>query len=266
MSTYGDAKDLADDMNAFDMVTAGAGLNPVAAGNFAGDLLGLGNRKQVEAAMASYDDLMGNAGDVYNQNMADLSDYGNMLEGMYGANANMYNDALSKLLNSEVFQADTFNYNGNINDFYDKFANQRAQQAMDSLRNSFGDTLSSEYMNAMGAKQQALASEEWEKAYNKLMSDRQQQMNEWQANNATLWNNWNAQQNRYQNAVDAYGRDRDSLVQGRGDVLGNSINARNANLSTMSDLTQAKTNAGLQQQNGNSALLGLAGNVLGSIF
>lgn len=266
MATLNDARSFAGDMDAFDMVTAGIGLNPIAAGNFMGDLLGLSNSKQVDAAMASYDDLMGEAGNVYNQNMGDLSDYGSMLEGMYGDNASRYNDALSRLLDSDIFQADTFNYNGNINDFYDKFANQRAQQAMDALRGTYGDMMSSEFANAMGAKQQALASEEWQKAYDKLMRDRQQQMAEWQANNNSLWRNWDAQQSRYQNAVDAYGRDRDALMQGRGDVLSNSINARNANLSTMADLTQAKTNAGLQQQNGNAALLGLAGNVLGSIF
>lgn len=266
MGTYRDAVNLAGDMDTFDMVTAGLGLNPIAAGNFVGDLLGLGNSKQVDAAVASYDDLMDEARSVYGQNMGSLSQYGNMLESVYGANAGKYNDALDRLLNSDVYQADTFSYGGNINDFYDKFANQRAQQAMDAMRNTYGDMMSSEFANAMGAKQQALASEEWERAYNKLLQDRQQQMAEWQANNDTMWKNWDAQQRQYQSAVDAYGRDRDALMQGRGDVLGNTISARNANLSTMSDLTQAKANAELQRQSGNAALLGFAGDILGAIL
>lgn len=55
-------------------------------------------------------------------------------------------------------------------------------------------------------------------------------------------------------------------MEGMGDVYGNTISARNANLSTLSDLTQAKANAGLQRQSGNAATLGLAGNILGAIF
>lgn len=266
MSTLNDATSYFGDMDTFDQIGAATGFNPIAAGNFLGDWLGLSNSKAVDAAMDSYDSLMNTAGNAYNQNLSDLAKYGNMLQSVYGSNASQYNDALNALLNSDVYQADEFNYSGNINDFYDKFANQRADAAMNALRNSFGDTMSSEYANAMAAKQQALASEEWEKAYNKLMQDRQQQMAEWQANNDTQWKNYEAQQNRYQAAVDAYGKDRDALLQGQGDVLSNTINARNANLSTLSDLTQAKANAGLQRQSGNAATLGLAGNILGAIF
>lgn len=266
MGTWNDAVSRAKDMDGFDAITAGLGLNPIAAGNFAGDVLGLGNSRQVDKALSAYDSLMGNAAGVYNQNLGDLSKYGNMLESIYGANAGRYNDALDAFLNSEVYQSTPFEYTGTINDFYDKFANQRAQSAMDSIRNSFGDVLSSEYQNAIAAKQQALSSEEWEKAYNKLMSDRQQQMAEWQANENSNWRNWEAQQDRYKTAIDAYGNDRNALMQGRGDVLSNTINARNANLSTMSDLTQAKANAELKRQSGNAGVLGLAGNILGSIF
>lgn len=266
MSTYHDAVSRAKDAGYFDAVTAGLGLNPIAAGNIAGDVLGLGNSRQVDAALSAYDSLMGDAASIYNQNLGDLSKYGKMLESVYGANAGQYNDALNQYLNSEVYQSNPFEYTGTINDFYDKFANQRAQSAMDAIRNSFGDVMSSEYQNAMAAKQQALSSEEWEKAYDKLMSDRQQRMAEWQANEAASWNNWNAQQDRYKAAVDAYGSDRDALMQGQSDVLSNTISARNANLSTMSDLTQAKANAELNRQSGNAGVLGLAGNVLGSIF
>ena len=266
MGTYRDAVNLASDMDTFDAVTAGLGLNPIAAGNFVGDLLGLGNSKQVDAALASYDALMGEAQNVYGQNMGDLGKYGNLLQSTYGEGAGKYNDALNQYLNSDVFQGKEFNYGGSINDFYDKFANQRAQQAMDALRGSYGDMMSSEYANAMAAKQQALSSEEWEKAYNKLIQDRQQAMAEWQANQDTGWKNWNAMQDRYKTAVDAYGRDRDALLSGQGDVLSNTISARNANLSTLSDLTQAKANAELQRQSGNAALLGFAGDIIGAIL
>lgn len=270
MGTYRDAVNLASDMDTFDAVTAGLGLNPIAAGNFVGDLLGLGNSKQVDAALASYDALMGEADSVYRDNIKDLGDYGQKLEDMYGSSVDNYNDQLSKYLNSEIHKGNTFSYGNTpeetINNFYDKFANQRAQQAMDALRGSYGDMMSSEFANAMGAKQQALASEEWEKAYNKLMQDRQQKMAEWQANEDTKWKNWQAEQDRYNNLLNLYGRDRDALMSGRGDVLSNTISARNANLSTMSDLTQAKANAELQRQSGNAALLGFAGDIIGAIL
>lgn len=266
MGTYRDAMNEWDEMDTFDKVTAGLGLNPIAAGNFVGDLLGLGNSKQVDAALASYDQLMDQASGVYSQNMGDLGRYGNLLQSTYGEGAGKYNAALDKFLNSDVYQGQDFNYTGNINDFYSKFANQRAQQAMDALRGTYGDMMSSEFANAMGAKQQALASEEWEKAYDKLLRDRQMQLSEWQANQTNQWNNYNAQQDRYKAAVEAYGNDRNALISGQGDVIGNTINARNANLSTVSDITQAKANAELQRQSGNAALLGLAGQVIGAIL
>lgn len=266
MGTYRDAMNEWDEMDTFDKVTAATGLNPIAAGNFVGDLLGLGNSKQVDAAIASYDALMDEAGNVYGQNMGDLTRYGNLLQSTYGEGAGKYNAALDKFLNSDVYQGQDFNYTGNINDFYSKFANQRAQQAMDAMRNTYGDMMSSEFASAMGAKQQALASEEWEKAYDKLLKDRQMQLSEWQANQTNQWNNYNAQQDRYKAAVEAYGNDRNALISGQGDVIGNTINARNANLSTVSDITQAKANAELQRQSGNAALLGLAGQVIGAIL
>lgn len=266
MGTWSDAVGRAKDMDNFDLAGAITGLNPIAAGNYVGDLLGLGNSKAVDSALAAYDSLMDNAGSVYNQNMGDLLRYGSLLEKTYGTNADQYQSALQALLDSDVYQSKPFEYTGTINDFYDKFANQRAQNAMDSIRGSFGDVLSSEYQNAMAAKQQALTSEEWEKAYDKLMRDRQQKMTEWQNNENSNWKNWEAQQDRYKTAVDAYGSDRDAYLQGQGDVLSNTINARNANLSTMSDLTQAKSQAAMQRQSGNAGVLGLAGNVLGAIF
>ena len=266
MGTFNDAKSYFGDMDTFDQIGALTGFNPIAAGNFVGDFLGLSNGKAVDAAMDSYDSVMDTAGQYYKQNLSDLSKYGDMLQDVYGYNASKYNDALDALLSSDVFQAKPFEYTGDINDFYDKFANQRSQQAMDAIRNSFGDSMSSEYQNAIAAKQQALASEEWENAYNKLMRDRELQRAEWQANNDTLWKNYDAQMGRYKDAVDAYGRDRDALLQGQGDVLSNTINARNANLTTLSDLTQAKANAAMQRQSGNSSVLGMAGSIIGSIL
>lgn len=266
MGTLNDAKSYYGDMDTFDQVGAATGFNPIAAGNFLGDWLGLSNSKAVDAAQDSYDSLMNTAGQYYNQNLSDLAKYGNLLQSVYGSGASQYNDALNALLNSDVYQSDTFNYTGDINDFYDKFANQRAAAATNAIRNSFGDVMSSEYADAVAAKQQALSSEEWEKAYNKLLRDREAQLSEWRANNDALWKNYEAQQDRYKTAVDAYGNDRTSLMEGMGDVYGNTISARNANLSTLSDLTQAKANAGLQRQSGNAATLGLAGNILGAIF
>jgi len=266
MGTYRDAMNEWDELDTFDKIGAATGLNPIAGGNFFGDLLGLGNSKQVDAALASYDKLMDEADSVYTQNMKDLGTYGTLIQDTYGENAGKYNDALQTFLDSAVYQGKDFNYTGDINDFYSKFANQRAQQAMDAIRGTYGDIMSSEFANAMGAKQQALASEEWEKAYDKLLRDRQMKLSEWQANQTNQWNNYNAQQDRYKAAVEAYGNDRNALISGKGDVIGNTINARNANLSTVSDITQARANAELQRQSGNAALLGLAGQVIGAIL
>ena len=184
-------------------------------------------------------------------NEADIAAYRQFIENQYGQGASNYSDAVQNFLNSEVYQNNGFSYtdeNGNpvtVESFYDPAANQRVAAAMDAINNaaaSGGNRFSSDYINRAAGRQAAMASEEWEKAYQRLMQDRQQQMSEWSANSQNAWNNYNAQQGRLQNAVDIYGADRSALSQGISDATMAGLNNRTANLQTQANLLGAKLN------------------------
>ena len=244
--------------NPFGLGDAGAG-----AVNYLAESLGLSNRKQVEAGMASLDSLLAEANQVGNQNRSLYNDYYGKMSQMYGQNAGKYNDALAKYEQAIGEGPDTFTYQQDINNFYDKFANQRADAAMQSMRNMGGANLfSSDFMNNMAAKQQALASEEWSKAYDKMMQDRQQQLAEWQAGQQSKQNYLG----NLGSLTNMYGSDRNQLANAYGDYISNMASQNNADLQTKSDLTQAKTNLAMQENSGAGGLLGAVGTVLGAIF
>lgn len=228
-----------------------------------GEQLGLSNKKQVAEGQASLDSLLAEANTVGKQNRALYGDYLSQAQSMYGGNADKYNTALANYEAAIGNAPDTFTYQQDINSFYDRFANQRADAAMQALRNQGGQNLfSSDYMNNMAAKQQALASEEWSKAYDKMMQDRQQQLAEWQAGQASKQNYIG----NLGNVTNLYGNDRNQLFNAMGDYYSNMASQNNADLQTKSDLTQAKTNLAMQQNSGAGALLGGVGKVLGGIF
>ena len=228
-----------------------------------GEQLGLSNKKQVQQGMASLDDLLAEANQVGNMNRSLYNDYFGQAKSMYGQNAAQYNDALAKYQEAIGSGPETFSYGGDVNDFYDRFANQRADAAMQSLRNQGGSNLfSSDYMNNMAAKQQALASEEWSKAYDKMMQDRQQQLSEWQAGQQS-------KQNYIGNLgslTNLYGNDRNQLFNAMGDYYSNMASQNNADLQTKSDLTQAKTNLAMKENSGAGSIFGGVGKVIGGIL
>lgn len=228
-----------------------------------GEQLGLSNKKQVQAGMASLDNLLAEANNVSNTNKSLYNDYLGKMQGMYGQNAAQYDTALANYQKAMGEGPDQFTYGGNVNDFYDKFANQRAQQATNAMRNMGGQNLfSSDFMNNMAAKQQALASEEWSKAYDKMMQDRQQQLAEWQAGQASKQNYIG----NLGNLTNMYGQDRNQLANAMGDYYSNMASQNNADLQTKSDLTQAKTNLSMQENSGAGTILGGVGKVLGGFF
>lgn len=230
-----------------------------------GEQLGLSNRKQVQQGLASLDEIMDQANTVDMQNRQLYNDYLGQAKRTYGAGANEYAGMVQRLSDAIGEGPDSFAYGGNVNDFYDKFANQRSAQAMDALNKTAaagGNRWSSDFMNNMAAKQQALASEEWSKAYDKMMQDRQQQLAEWQAGQQS-------KQNYLGNLgtmANLYGNDRNQLMNAMGDYYSNMASQNNATLQTRSDLTQAKTNLAMQENSGAGSILGGVGKVLGGIF
>ena len=168
--------------------------------------------------------------DLYNQFYAKV-------EGTYGDTAAKVNDYLKSLEGMKTYDPGTFEYTGDVNDFYSKAADLRIKNAMNALRES-SDIFSSDYQDAMAAKQQAMASEEWDKAYDRYMRDRSQTANEWQMNA-------NAGQQAYDNT---YGKNKDllsvaqnaqdNLMNAYGNYINNMANQNNVDTQNYSNMVQ----------------------------
>lgn len=182
--------------------------------------------------------------DLYNQFYNKASD-------TYGDTAAKVDDYLKTLEGMETYDPGTFEYTGDVNDFYSKAADLRIKNAMNAMRES-SDIFSSDYQDAMAAKQQAMASEEWDKAYDRYMRDRSQTANEWQMNA-------NAGQQAYENA---YGKNKDllSIAQNAQDNLMNAYGNYINNMANQNNVdTQNYSNAMQQMaanQNSKKTVLG----------
>ncbi len=162
-----------------------------------GDGFGLQQDSRVSKANAAAKEALNAASATSNANRELYQQYLDKMNSTYGDVANKYADYLNAIENQEVYDPGQFSYSGNVNDFYSKAANQRIKQATDAITNSranAGSMFSSDYLNELAAKQQALASEEWDKAYDRYMQDRSQALSEF-STNANLGNQ------AYQNLV-----------------------------------------------------------------
>lgn len=220
-----------------------------------GDLLGWQQSSRINAAnnalkkSQNYAQSMSNANrDLYNQFYNKASD-------TYGDTAAKVDDYLKALEGMKTYDPGTFEYTGDVNDFYSKAADLRIKNAMNALRES-SDIFSSDYQDAMAAKQQAMASEEWDKAYDRYMRDRSQTANEWQMNA-------NAGQQAYENA---YGKNKDllSVSQNAQDNLMNAYGNYINNMANQNNVdTQNYTNMVQQMVANNNSSKGLFGRLFG---
>ena len=225
-----------------------------------GDLLGTSNNKAVNQGIASLDEIKAYADDIAAKNNALYGDYYGQMQGMYGDNAAKYNDAVNNLADA-IAQRKDFDYQGNVNQFMDPAANQRVAAAMGAINNasaSGGNRFSSNYLDKVAAKQQALASEEWKSAYDRMMQDRSQQLQEWQTGQQKI--------NNLGSVASLYGNDRTALADAIGNYYGNMANQNNANLEVMSDIAQNKANLNASRTNGMGDIIGGASRIAGAIL
>ena len=230
-----------------------------------------GNKAQAENLEDAYDRIQGLSDTAVGANSRDIQAYRDMVERTYGKGANAYDQALQDFLNSEVYQNQDFSYGKDINEFLDPAMNQRVDAAMQAMNLSganAGSMFSSDFANRMGARQQSMASEEWEKAYQRLMQDRQVALNEYNTNSQNQWNNYNANQSRMKEAVNAYGSDRDRLFEGQGTALGADIQNRLGGLQTQAQTIMGAANAkqGTSGWDFLSGVAGAGGNFLANYF
>lgn len=225
-----------------------------------GDLLGTSNNNAVNQGIASLDEIKAYADDIAAKNNALYGDYYGQMQGMYGDNAAKYNDAVNKLVEA-ISQRKDFDYQGNVNEFMDPAANQRVAAAMGAINNasaSGGNRFSSNYLDKVAAKQQALASEEWKSAYDRMMQERNQQLQEWQTGQQKI--------NNLGSVASLYGNDRTALADAIGNYYGNMANQNNANLEVMSDIAQNKANLNASRTNGMGDIIGGAAKIAGAFL
>lgn len=202
-----------------------------------GDVFGLQQDRRISNANSAIQKAQDKADAASSANRDLYNQFYNKTQSTYGDTAAKVDDYLKNLEGMEAYDPGKFEYTGDVNDFYSKAADLRIKNAMNNLRES-SDIFSSDYQDAMAAKQQAMASEEWDKAYDRYMRDRSQTANEWQMNA-------NAGQQAYQNA---YGKNKDllgiaqgaqdNLMNAYGNYINNMANQNNIDTQNYANMTQ----------------------------
>ena len=222
--------------------------------------LGLDNNSQIDSAKSTLDEILDRANAVSAQNRGIYDNYYKQMQGMYGEGASAYSDAVKNLADAIENRKD-FEYTGKVEDYLDPARNQRVAAATNAIENAAsagGSRFSSGYLDKLAAKQQALASEEWKSAYDRLIADRNQQLQQWQTGQTKI--------NNLGTLAGLYGQDRNQLGNAIGDYYSALANQNNANLETYSDVAQSKANLESQRNSGVGNLLTGAGSIIGAIF
>ena len=230
------------------------------------NVLGFSNTEAAEEGRESYDDMLSKADAAYAQNEADLQRYYQSMADKYGGDEAKRREAIERYLNGEPVQVKDFSYDKSVEDFFDPAAGMRAQNAMTAINNaagSEGSFFSSDFLNRQAAKQQALASEEWEKSFDRLMRDREAQLNQWRANADNERANAAAADERVKAAMDIYGQGSEKADQAFADLIAGLVGNRQAQTQTEMDAVSGKTNLGMNQDNGVSGLLSTISKFLG---
>lgn len=202
-----------------------------------GDLFGFNQDSRVSNANAAIKQAQAKADATSKANKDLYNQFYDKTQSTYGDTAAKVDNYLKNLEGIEAYDPGKFEYTGDVNDFYSKAADLRVKNAMNALRES-SDIFSSDYQDAMAAKQQALATEEWDKAYDRYMRDRSQTANEWQMNA-------NAGQQAYDNT---YGKNKDllsvaqnaqdNLMNAYGNYINNMANQNNVDTQNYSNMVQ----------------------------
>lgn len=217
------------------------------------NVLGFSNTEAVKEGQQAYDDMTAKADAAYAQNEADLQRYYQTMADKYGEDEAKRREAIERYLNGEPVQVQNFSYDKSVENFFDPAAEMRAQNAMTAINNaagSEGSRFSSDFLNRQAEKQQALASEEWEKSYDRLMRDREAQMNQWRANADNERANAAAADERVKAAIDIYGQGSEKADQAFADLIAGLVGNRQAQTQTQMDAVSGKTDLGMNQERG----------------
>ena len=210
-------------------------------GDFLEDI-GFGNSKKVNKANQALEGIKSDLQAASKRNEGYIGDYNSLLDSLYGNSVSNYDDALNKYINSEAF-----GYKGDVEDFASPAIERRIKTAMDNITKSnanAGNMFSSDYLNQLNAKSQAIASEEWDKAYDRYMQDKNMQLQE-----------YNTNQNKLANVANMLGQNVNAYSNNMGSVYTNLINNNNALTQGLADINSSIAQNNLNKKTGAQSLL-----------
>lgn len=202
-----------------------------------GDVFGLQQDRRVSNANAAIQKAQDKADATSSANKDLYNQFYNKTQSTYGDTAAKVDDYLKNLEGMEAYDPGQFSYTGDVNDFYSKAADLRVKNAMNNLRES-SDIFSSDYQDAMAAKQQAMASEEWDKAYERYMQDRSQTANEWQMNANAGQQAYTNQYNQNKDLLGVAQNAQDNLMNAYGNYINNMANQNNVDTQNYANMVQ----------------------------
>lgn len=202
-----------------------------------GDVFGLQQGRRVSNANSSIQKAQDKADAASSANRDLYNQFYNKTQSTYGDTAAKVDDYLKNLEGMEAYDPGKFEYTGDVNDFYSKAADLRVKNAMNNLRES-SDIFSSDYQDAMAAKQQAMASEEWDKAYDRYMRDRSQTANEWQMNANAGQQAYTNQYNQNKDLLGVAQNSQDNLMNAYGNYINNMANQNNVDTQNYANMVQ----------------------------
>lgn len=204
--------------------------------------LGFGNTRKVNQANRSLENIKSDLEKAALRNEGYIGDYRSMLESLYGNSVADYNQALKDYMDSENFK-----YKGTVEDFASPAIERRVRTAMDNITKSnanAGNMFSSDYLNQLNAKSQAVASEEWDKAYDRYMADKGLQLQEYSTN-----------QNKLSNVANLLGQNMNTYANDMGSVYTNLINSNNALTQGLADINSNIAQNQLNKKSASQSLL-----------
>lgn len=179
---------------------------------------------------------------AYGKNEGMVDDYQNLMSSLYGSAPASYQSALDKYMN-----AADFSYNKDAKDFFSPAYEQRVKSAMGNITRSnanAGNMFSSDYLNQLNAKSQAMASEEWDKAFQRQQQDRANALQEYNTNIGRLGN-----------IASMLGQDTGNYANAMGNITTTRINSNNALTQGLADLNTQMAQNELNRKSGLQALL-----------
>ena len=202
-----------------------------------GDLFGTKQESRIENANDASEKAYNNALAMSNKNRQLFNDYYGEAKKLYSDQANKVGDRIKAIEDMKAYDPGSFEYKGDVNDFYSKAANQRINDAMGLIREQ-SDMFSSDYLNALTAKQTAMASEEWDKAYDRYMRDRNQKLQEFSTNSNLGQQAYNNKYNKNKDLLGVSQNAQDNLMNAYGSNISNLANQNNTDAQNYANWTQ----------------------------